>query len=220
QSFVRTLDDLHGVTHTANLVHQFSSAFDIFIHILRVIDRRIACCLKRDDSDWRLKNACPCCSYKVRSILSISYPSASLFTFRNSAKYPLAITRKLLDILGHNLGIGYDIGCAFCATLRRTCLAHDVQSKNLRYFCGVFHGFAHNRLCQLQHLARNIEGCGYEDFETCERVFSASNHLAPLTRYASPYHRKEAIDAHFRLWDSEKYRNLGTQTSGLFHGQY
>ncbi|KDQ13444.1 hypothetical protein BOTBODRAFT_95129, partial [Botryobasidium botryosum FD-172 SS1] len=32
------------------------------------------------------------------------------------AKYPIAVTRKLLDVLGHNLGIGYDIGCAFCAT--------------------------------------------------------------------------------------------------------
>ena len=43
-----------------------------------------------------------------------------------------------------------------------------------------------------------------------ERIFSASNALASVTRYASPYRRRLFIDAFFRQWDEDKYENLGT----------
>ena len=49
-----------------------------------------------------------------------------------------------------------------------------------------------------------------EDFETMERIFSASNALASVTRYASPYRRRLFIDTFFRQWDDDKYENLGT----------
>ena len=117
--------------------------------------------------------------------------------------------RKLLDIIGLDVCLGYDIGCAFAVTLKKTSLANDVKAQNLHSLCGVFHGYAHCRLCQLVYLARNVDGCGLEDFETCERIFSSSNKLATFTRQASVYHRKEAIDAHFRRWDMDKYANLG-----------
>lgn len=50
---------------------------------------------------------------------------------------------------------------------------------------------------------------GLEDLETLERVFSSSNQLAPITRYASAYHRRLFIDMFFKQWDSDKYQNLG-----------
>ena len=49
-----------------------------------------------------------------------------------------------------------------------------------------------------------------EDFETMERIFSASNALATVTRYASPYRRRLFIDTYFQQWDQDKYENLGT----------
>jgi hypothetical protein len=50
---------------------------------------------------------------------------------------------------------------------------------------------------------------GLEDLETLERVFSASNILAAVTRYATAWHRRIFIDLFFKQWDEEKYLNLG-----------
>ena len=42
-----------------------------------------------------------------------------------------------------------------------------------------------------------------------ERVFSSSNAVAIVTRYASAYHRRVFIDMFFQQWDDDKYQNLG-----------
>ncbi|KAJ3746941.1 hypothetical protein EV360DRAFT_76388, partial [Lentinula raphanica] len=47
------------------------------------------------------------------------------------AKYPLAIVNRLLDVFGKDLGIGYDIGCGFKATIKKTPL--QPKAKELGY---------------------------------------------------------------------------------------
>lgn len=78
------------------------------------------------------------------------------------------------------------------------------------------HGYAHNRACQIGHHPKYILGAGLEDFEGCERVFSASNECARLTRHATTFHRIQAIDAHFHQWDTDKYANIGTFIRGNY----
>jgi len=126
-----------------------------------------------------------------------------------SAKYPLACVAKLLDAFGEDLGGGFDIGCKFKTTLAKSPLGR--RASELRHTClvGAFHGHAHNRLCQLQHLAVYVKGLGLEDLEGCERAFSKSNALAAALRYASIFHRKQAIAAYFSHNDTfEVYQNL------------
>src|SRR5882724_4060025 len=101
-----------------------------------------------------------------------------------SAKYPLAIIEKVLDAFGENVGIGYDIGCSFTATLQRSSLKNPVDKKNLRIVVNAFHGYAHNRSCQLSFHPLYVTGFGLEDLEICERVFASFNGLAVTTRYA------------------------------------
>ena len=43
-----------------------------------------------------------------------------------------------------------------------------------------------------------------------ERIFSGSNQLASITRYASAYRRRLYIDMYFRQWDEDRYLNLAT----------
>lgn len=43
-----------------------------------------------------------------------------------------------------------------------------------------------------------------------ERIFSASNALAALIRFASAYRRRLFIATFFGQWDEDKYSNLGT----------
>lgn len=126
------------------------------------------------------------------------------------AKYALAITDKMLDTLGDDLGSGYDIGCAFAATLKSSPLLREkARSSRLRMLVPAFHGHAHNRACQLGWHPLYIPGVGLEDFETCERVFSQSNHLAAITRHASGFHRHQAIEEWAAFWDEDKYANVG-----------
>jgi len=129
----------------------------------------------------------------------------------NSAKYPLAMVDKLIDIFNIPMLIGYDIGCGFTST----CLASEkvsgkFQKSGMRFSVGSFHGHAHARKCQLDWHPLYIEGTGLEDLETCERLFSGSNMLARCTRQASVYNRKELIGRFMKVWNSDKYLELSS----------
>jgi len=105
------------------------------------------------------------------------------------AKYPLAIVNHQLDTLGRDQAIGYDIGCAFTSTVKSSkLLAQKAGDLGLRFSVNSFHGYAHSRLCQLDSHPLYLRGWGIEDLEGLERVFSTSNTVAPLIRYATHYH--------------------------------
>ncbi|KAI5999676.1 hypothetical protein EDD15DRAFT_2160411 [Pisolithus albus] len=127
------------------------------------------------------------------------------------AKYPLAVVSKLLDMFGDNLAGGYDIGCKFGATLNRSVVGPRAQALNYTSLVPAFHGYAHRRLCQLRFLARYVDGLGLEDLEGCERTFSKTNGLASAVRYASAFHRCQAIAGYVAHNDEYKvYQNLTT----------
>ncbi|KAG6863691.1 hypothetical protein C0993_010615 [Termitomyces sp. T159_Od127] len=109
------------------------------------------------------------------------------------AKYPLSIIAKALDVLPPGFLSAYDIGCIFDGTIDRSSLGTSFKQRQ----CVQYH-------------PNNIAGMGLEDLETLERVFSASNQLAPVTRYMSKHRRRVFVDLFFRQWDEEKYENLGT----------
>ncbi|KAJ7718976.1 hypothetical protein B0H14DRAFT_3098641 [Mycena olivaceomarginata] len=111
---------------------------------------------------------------------------------RHVRKYPLAVVQELLDVFGMKLGAGYDIGCHFDATVRYSQLGDQARANKLKCLVGLFHGHAHNRLCQLSFLATYVEGMGLEDLEGCER-----------------FHRQQEITTYAKHFDSfETYANL------------
>lgn len=128
-------------------------------------------------------------------------------------KYPLAITKKLLDVFGRNIALGYDIACSFVKTVKKSLLGPEADEKKLDYLTPSFHGHAHNRLCQVQWHPMYKEGIGKEDLEGCERVFSASNALAPTTRLSSAFHRVQDIEEHFGFWSEDKHVESGEYAS-------
>ncbi|KAG8911652.1 hypothetical protein FRC02_006489 [Tulasnella sp. 418] len=123
------------------------------------------------------------------------------------AKYPLAVLSHVSRKIPGKKMIGYDIGCAFKKTVARSSITglEDVQ-----WVVPAMHGYAHNRHCQLSHHPKYVLGAGLEDFETCERTFSFTNHCAAVTRLAMPFHRLQTIDAQFRQYDADKYASLGS----------
>lgn len=128
----------------------------------------------------------------------------------------MAIVAKLLDVFGRDLALGYDIGCRFKTTLANSPLGDKARENNHRCLVGAFHGHAHNRLCQSQFLATYVKGLGLEDLEGCECFFSKSNALASSTRYASTFHRRQAIAEYAGYCDKfETYQNLSRHYSFL-----
>lgn len=64
-SWVKALCDLHGVHFQTYLYEQFSIAFDLYLAIRAIVARRVQTSLGRNTPDWRLKNACPACTYEL-----------------------------------------------------------------------------------------------------------------------------------------------------------
>ncbi|KAJ7578621.1 hypothetical protein C8J56DRAFT_1111628, partial [Mycena floridula] len=126
-------------------------------------------------------------------------------------KYAIATLNHFFGILPPKMGGGYDVGCTFEVTLRNSRLGSRASEELYTSLVGLFHGYAHNRLCQLLKLVLYLSGVGLEDFETCERFFSLSNALASVTRHASIFHRRQAIVEYSRHHDSfHTYANLST----------
>ena len=96
----------------------------------------------------------------------------------------------MLNILGNNNAVAYNIGCAFDKTVKQSkLLGLRAAAQLLRFIVPSFHGHAHNRACQLQYHPQYISSLGIEDFETCERCFSILNGLASNTRLATAFHQ-------------------------------
>jgi hypothetical protein len=132
------------------------------------------------------------------------------------AKFPLAIVAKALEVLPPGWLGAYDIGCSFSSTISHSSLGRLFEERKCRCCVNAFHGYLHNFACQMKHHPNIIEGMGLEDLETLERVFSASNILAGVTRYMSKYRRRVFIDLFFQQWDADKYENLGKMLLGNY----
>ncbi|KAF8339461.1 hypothetical protein F5887DRAFT_889178 [Amanita rubescens] len=320
QPFVNGILDMLGSSCQVSYYSLFSTAFDVYLEILNSTQHKVSKALQRDDPQWRLKNTCPACSYKLKgekkltfemlitmdgnnslkrlqrnisgenmttkaprgeridsrpppgdyyisreevdkwarvhveqevnanTVISESEQSACESRWNNMkqevtsrawgvfdetgiflslcrhgfallvtdmvqsgelSKYPLATVNALLTAFGPNLGIGYDIGCQFKKTVAKSQLRELASNLNYKSLVGSFHGHAHNRRCQLSHLATYVEGLGLEDLEGCERFFSKSNALARSIRYASTFHRQQSIVLFLKHMDNfETYANL------------
>jgi hypothetical protein len=65
QAWVKTLGDLHGLEFKPYSTHQFTTCFNIYLEILKTVDDHVNGALEPSAPDWRLKNCCPACTYKL-----------------------------------------------------------------------------------------------------------------------------------------------------------
>ncbi|KAJ7710742.1 hypothetical protein B0H17DRAFT_1190439 [Mycena rosella] len=65
QGWVKTLSDVQARAFKPYQVQQFTICFDLYLEILQNVDARVQKVLGRDAPDWRLKNCCPACTYKL-----------------------------------------------------------------------------------------------------------------------------------------------------------
>jgi len=84
QAWIKTMCDFHNVCHRtillvdlqdgshdsqltykASIWRHFTNAFDVYLKLLRVGEQHVNKCLEHTSLDWRVKNSCPSCHYKV-----------------------------------------------------------------------------------------------------------------------------------------------------------
>ncbi|KAJ6608008.1 hypothetical protein B0H10DRAFT_2304211 [Mycena sp. CBHHK59/15] len=119
-------------------------------------------------------------------------------------KYPLAMVKHLLDEYSADIGLGYDIMCAFFKTLMHSSLGQCVTAMRMQGVVPVFHGHVHNRACQIGWHPLYVDAVT-GGLEECERTFAKSNHLASTTRLATSFHCQQQIHKHFKFHDEDKH---------------
>ncbi|KAJ7671816.1 hypothetical protein B0H14DRAFT_3538139 [Mycena olivaceomarginata] len=86
QSWVKSLCDLHGRPYIPYLAQQFSICFDLYLETLANVDKRVVAELKRDAPDWRLKNCCPACTYKLKGEMKLIFSMLTAMDGNDSLK--------------------------------------------------------------------------------------------------------------------------------------
>ncbi|KAJ6571906.1 hypothetical protein B0H19DRAFT_1255832 [Mycena capillaripes] len=84
QAFVRTLSNIHGVALCPWLGTQFSVAFNVYLAICKAVDKHVQVALGQDTKNWRLKNVCSACMYKIEGEPILTIPFMSTFDGNNS----------------------------------------------------------------------------------------------------------------------------------------
>ncbi|TFK16701.1 hypothetical protein FA15DRAFT_606554, partial [Coprinopsis marcescibilis] len=63
QPFVKGLCDIQGQPFHQTWSKQFSIAYDLYLSVLGQVEAKVLATLGRNKAGWRLKNACPACTY-------------------------------------------------------------------------------------------------------------------------------------------------------------
>ncbi|KAG1894287.1 uncharacterized protein F5891DRAFT_1131007 [Suillus fuscotomentosus] len=72
-AYVKTMCDLQGVQFRVYLSRQFSIAYDVYLQMLTNINSLVHAAIGRNDPDWRLKHACPACTYTLTNELPLKF---------------------------------------------------------------------------------------------------------------------------------------------------
>ncbi|KAG6809366.1 hypothetical protein H0H92_000527 [Tricholoma furcatifolium] len=67
EPFVKSLCDLHRLPYRQYLAQQFSIAFDLYLDIRHRVLQKVYVVLGRNTPQWRLRNACSACTYKLEN---------------------------------------------------------------------------------------------------------------------------------------------------------
>ncbi|KAJ7698838.1 hypothetical protein B0H14DRAFT_3528743 [Mycena olivaceomarginata] len=87
---------LSGGSATCTALHldhtwaKFSIAYDVYLSIRAEVDKHVKATLGRDTPNWRLKNACPACMYKLEGESPLKLPLITTQDGNNSMKRFLA----------------------------------------------------------------------------------------------------------------------------------
>ncbi|EIN07536.1 hypothetical protein PUNSTDRAFT_33090, partial [Punctularia strigosozonata HHB-11173 SS5] len=106
------------------------------------------------------------------------------------------------------VGVLYDIGCQ----LDRSCWHWNLLPefrKRITFGISVFHAYGHQWPCQVIYHPCKCNCFGLSDGESCERFWSAIDHLVAVLRVSGFHQRLYVIDTQIHHLDAVQRRSLG-----------
>ncbi|KAG6884212.1 hypothetical protein C0992_006742, partial [Termitomyces sp. T32_za158] len=85
-AFAKVLCDVYSVPFRRRYRDALSNAFDAYLGILRMVDKRIAKELGCDGENWRVLNACPPCTYELEDEQPLRFSRMIVVNGNNSLK--------------------------------------------------------------------------------------------------------------------------------------
>ncbi|KAF6756492.1 hypothetical protein DFP72DRAFT_1066840 [Ephemerocybe angulata] len=86
EAFAKVLCDLYQRPYNRRWRIALADAFDVFLSMKRVVDERVAGALGRLSANWRVLNACPCCTYELQGEKQLVWRIQMALDGNNSAK--------------------------------------------------------------------------------------------------------------------------------------
>ncbi|TFK67054.1 hypothetical protein BDN72DRAFT_745808, partial [Pluteus cervinus] len=86
EAYCRSLCNLLNVPYPPYLATQFSHAYDVYLFINRVVDRRVDAALGRDTPNWHVKNSCPACFYVLEDEPDLAFSAFIAMDGNNSLR--------------------------------------------------------------------------------------------------------------------------------------
>ncbi|KIJ34337.1 hypothetical protein M422DRAFT_182296, partial [Sphaerobolus stellatus SS14] len=86
QQWVKVVCDIANINYRPTYRTQFSDAFDIYLELHRRLEKSLNETLGRDASNWRIKNCCPACLYKLSGEPTLSPSVIGAIDGNNSLK--------------------------------------------------------------------------------------------------------------------------------------
>ncbi len=99
-SFVKGLCDIFGIPFRPYLNEQFSICYDLYVQIREEVKQRVADALDRHGNQWRLRNACAACTYKLEGEDALIFDMLVTMDGNDSLKRLLRKEQTLLDESG------------------------------------------------------------------------------------------------------------------------
>ncbi|RDX41997.1 hypothetical protein OH76DRAFT_1458975 [Lentinus brumalis] len=86
EAFAKTMCDLYGIPYRRRWRTAISNTYDVYLAILRVVDKRLMAYLGRDTANWRVKHACTACNFKLEGEEDLGYDRICCMDGNNSLK--------------------------------------------------------------------------------------------------------------------------------------
>ncbi|KIK20392.1 hypothetical protein PISMIDRAFT_105862 [Pisolithus microcarpus 441] len=86
QAHCKLLCHLHSMPYRPYLNVQLTAAYDVYLSILDHVDRRLKKVLGRDTDNWRMRNNCPACFYKLEDEPALDFDWLVSIDGNNSLK--------------------------------------------------------------------------------------------------------------------------------------
>ncbi|KAK7685267.1 hypothetical protein QCA50_011630 [Cerrena zonata] len=102
EAFTRVICDYYMIPFQRHLRMILSETYEIYLRMLRLIDKRIATALGRNTPNWRVKNACTTCCYVLEDKPELKYTRMWAHDGNNSLKQVLPYGNRVAAVLHEN----------------------------------------------------------------------------------------------------------------------